>query len=56
MVMWAMLFSMLKVSRQKIFLSSIVLLFLSVPIYSQADTFTGKVVGVSDGDTISVMR
>lgn len=32
-------------------------LLLSIPLFSLAtDTFTGKVVGVSDGDTISVMR
>jgi len=47
--------------RQSIFLPLLVLLFLSIPIFSQAadsqtGTFTGKVVGVSDGDTISVMR
>ena len=47
--------------RQNIFLPLLVLLFLSVPLFSQAadsqtDTFTGKVVGVSEGDTISVMR
>jgi endonuclease YncB( thermonuclease family) len=34
-----------------------VLLFLSLALVSlAADTFTGKVVGVSDGDIISVMR
>ena len=38
-----------------------IILFLSVPLFSQAGsvqtaTFTGKVVGVSDGDTIKVMR
>ena len=43
--------------RQSIFLPLLVLLFLSIPLFSHAaDTFTGKVVGVSDGDTISVMR
>jgi endonuclease YncB( thermonuclease family) len=41
---------------QRIFLPSIVLLLLSIPIFSQADTFTGKGVGVSDGDSISVIR
>ena len=41
---------------QRIFLPPIVLLLLSIPISSQAETFTGKVVGVADGDTISVMR
>lgn len=43
-------------SWQKIFLSLFVLLLLSVPLSSHADTFTGKVVGVSDGDTIKVMH
>ena len=45
----------LEVSWQKIFLPLLVLL----PLFSQANgpqTFTGKVVGVSDGDTISIMR
>jgi endonuclease YncB( thermonuclease family) len=51
----------LKVPRQKIFFPSLILLFLSLPLFSQANdsqtaTFTGKVVGVSGGDTISVMR
>ena len=41
---------------RRIFSPLFALLLLSVPISSQADTFTGKVVGVSDGDTISVMR
>jgi len=41
---------------QKILLLLFVFLFLSVPLFSLAvDTFTGKVVGVSDGDTIKVM-
>ncbi len=31
-------------------------LLLSIPISSDADSFTDKVAGVSDGDTISVMR
>ena len=56
--------------NQKIFLTFLVLSFLFAPSSLQAadsqlvwlktvvasDTFTGKVVGVSDGDTISVMR
>jgi len=42
--------------RQNTYLPLLVLLLLSVPISSQADTFTGKVVGIADGDTISVMR
>lgn len=43
--------------RQSIFLPLLVLLFLSIPLFSPApDTFTGKVVGVSDGGTIKVMR
>lgn len=36
-----------------------VLLFLSIPLFFQANrpqSFTGKVVGVSEGDTISFMR
>jgi len=34
-----------------------VLLFVSLALFSlAADTFTGKVVGISDGDTISIMR
>jgi micrococcal nuclease len=42
---------------RKPFLSLLVLLFLSVPLPSlAADTFTGKVVGVFEGDTISAMR
>jgi endonuclease YncB( thermonuclease family) len=58
------------VPRQRIFRIPVVLLFLCVPLFSQAAdsqtawikyvadgaTFTGKVVGVADGDTISVMR
>src|SRR5215475_7442225 len=36
---------------------SVVWLFLmAVPILGHADQFTGKVVGISDGDTISVLR
>ena len=56
--------------NQKIFLTFLFLSFLYAPSALQAansqtawvktvvasDTFTGKVVGVSDGDTISVMR
>jgi len=56
--------------NHKIFLTFLVLSFLFAPSSIQAadsqtawvktvvaiDTFTGKVVGVSDGDTISVMR
>jgi endonuclease YncB( thermonuclease family) len=45
--------------KRKIFLPFLVLLLLSIPLFSQAadpQSFTGKVVGVSDGDTISVMR
>jgi len=43
--------------KQRIFLSLFALLILSAPLFSlAADTFTGKVVGVSDGDTIKVMR
>jgi endonuclease YncB( thermonuclease family) len=45
--------------NRKTFLSLFVLLFLSLPLFSQANgpkSFTGKVVGVSDGDTIKVMR
>jgi len=42
---------------RKIFLPLLVLLSLSIPSFSlAAETFIGKVVGVSDGDTISVMR
>ncbi len=41
---------------RKIFPPFFALLLLSVPLSSQPDTFTGKVVGVSDGDTIKVMR
>jgi len=44
-------------SKRKIFLPVFAFLFLSLPLFSlAADTFTGKVVGVSDGDTISVIR
>jgi endonuclease YncB( thermonuclease family) len=43
--------------NRKIFLSLLVLLCLPIPLFSLAsDTFTGKVVGVSAGDTIKVMR
>jgi len=56
--------------NQRIFLPLLVLLFISFPLSPQAtdsqtawvnrviasDTFPGKVAGVSDGDTISVMR
>ena len=47
--------------RQKILISLSLILFLAVPFFSQANgtrspTFTGKVVAVSDGETISVMR
>ena len=56
--------------NQKIFLTFLVISFLFAPSSLQAadfktsqvktdvasETFTGKVVGVSDGDTISVMR
>lgn len=44
------------IHNQKTFLYLLVLLLLSFPISSTAATFTGKVVGISDGDTISVMR
>lgn len=43
-------------TEQKTLLPLLAILFLSIPISSQADTFTGKVMGVADGDTISVMR
>jgi micrococcal nuclease len=48
-------------AKLKIFPTLFVLLFLSVPLFfevanSQTGTFTGKVVGISEGDTISVMR
>ena len=42
--------------NRKNFLPLFALLFLSIPIISQADSFTGKVIGVAGGDTISVMR
>jgi len=42
--------------KQKIFLPLFALLLLSVPASSQPPTFTGKVLGVSDGDTIAVLR
>jgi hypothetical protein len=32
------------------------LLLIAVPMLVYAEQFTGKVVGVSDGDTISVLR
>lgn len=48
-------------SNREIFLPLFILLFLSAPLIlkdadSQTATFTGKVLGVADGDTISVMR
>jgi endonuclease YncB( thermonuclease family) len=50
----------MKWPKQKIFLVFLGLLFLFLPLFSQANgpqtTFTGKVVGVNDGDTIKVMR
>jgi endonuclease YncB( thermonuclease family) len=45
----------MKASRL-ILVPPLILLVLSVPISSQVDAFTGKGVGVSDGDTISVIR
>jgi endonuclease YncB( thermonuclease family) len=43
--------------KHKVFLPFCVFAFLSVPLFSLAtDRFIGKVVGVSHGDTISVMR
>jgi len=43
--------------NRKIFLPLFAFVLLSIPLFSlAADTFTGKVVGVSGGDTISVMR
>jgi micrococcal nuclease len=43
--------------NQKTFLPFFVFLLLSIPLFSlAAETFTGKVVIISDGDTISVMR
>jgi micrococcal nuclease len=43
--------------RQSIFLSLLVLLFLSISLFSHAaNSFTGKVVGISDGDNLSFMR
>jgi micrococcal nuclease len=43
--------------KQRIFLPVFVCLLLSIPLFSlAAGTFTGKVVAVSDGDTIKVMR
>jgi len=43
--------------KRKIFLCSLALLILSTPLLSLVtDTFTGKVVAVSDGDTIKVMH
>ena len=58
------------VPKQQIFLGFLVILFLFGPSFLQVtdfptawvktvfskDTFTGKVVGGSEGDTISVMR
>jgi micrococcal nuclease len=41
-------------SKPKLIFSIILCLFLSSPLF--ADEFTGKVVGVSDGDTITVMH
>jgi endonuclease YncB( thermonuclease family) len=46
-------------ATQKTLLSILAFLLLSVPSFSEAadsqtDTFTGKVVGISDGNTISV--
>jgi len=43
--------------KRTIFLCSLALLILSTPLLSLVtDTFTGKVVAVSDGDTIKVMH
>jgi endonuclease YncB( thermonuclease family) len=51
----------LEVSRDKIFLSLLIIFLLTLPPFAQAnglhsETFIGKVVRVSDGNTISVMR
>jgi len=45
--------------RQSIFLPLLILLFLFIPLFSEANgpqSFTGKVVSVNDGDIINVMR
>jgi micrococcal nuclease len=45
--------------NQKVSFLLFILLLLFLPLFSQANgpqSFTGKVVGISDGDTISVMR
>ena len=43
--------------KQSISLPLLILLLLSITLFSLAtDTFTGKVIGVSDGGTILVMR
>jgi endonuclease YncB( thermonuclease family) len=49
----------MKWPKQKIFLLFLGLLLLSTPLFSQANgpqSFTGRVVRVFDGDSISVMR
>ena len=51
----------MRLPNHKILLPLFILLVFVVPVFSQAadsqnTTFTGKVVGVSDGDTIEVMR
>jgi endonuclease YncB( thermonuclease family) len=42
--------------KQNTLFPFLVLLVLSIPTSSHADSFRGKAVGISDGDTISVMR
>lgn len=47
--------------RQKVFRPFLTLLFLSLSLFtqftdSQTGTFTGKVVGISAGDSISITR
>ena len=43
--------------KRKIFLFLLVFLLLSIPLFSLAgDPFTAKILGVSNADTIKVMR
>jgi micrococcal nuclease len=50
------LLSSILVSRWRSLVSVVVVLWALVPLSGYAEQFTGKVVGISDGDTISVLR
>ena len=51
-----MLMSSVRVARWRSCVYVLGMLWLLVPLLVYADQFIGKVVGISDGDTISVLR